>query len=374
MYIKDFSVEIWMNEFETTAKYNLAETCVESITVEQLLDYSPNKEQAIEAIMKMKMDYGDIEGSDILRKEIAKLVEKDINIHNITITHGAAGANHLVYETLIDKNDHVIVFIPGYQQHYSIPEALGAKVDCIEMGLEDGFQPNIAELKRLVNSNTKAICLTNPNNPTGATVPTSILKEIVEIAEENDAYLICDEVYRGLHHKDGFTTSVIDLYDKAISTGSFSKAYSLAGLRLGWIIGPEEFIGNVNKHRDYSTISCSKIIEYLGCIALKNKDKILERNLKLVSDNIKILDAWVNKMEHITYVKPTAGTTAFLKYDYDITSEELCRDLIAQTGVMLVPGSCFEMEGYLRIGYANNTQILIDGLAEFEKYLIKKFG
>lgn len=371
MYIRDFGVEKWMNEFENDAIYNIAETCVSSITIEELLDYANCKEQAIKDILAMKMTYGAIEGSDEFRTEVIKLYSKELSLNNITLTHGAAGANHLVYETLIEKDDHVIVFVPTYQQHYSIPEALGAQVELIQLEFEEDYLPNMELLNKAIRPNTKAICLNSPNNPTGAVIPLDILKQIVEQAKKVGAYVICDEVYRGLHHNEGFTPSIVDLYDLGISTGSLSKVFSLAGLRLGWIVGPKDFIDDVNGHRDYNTISCGMIDDYLGCIALKNKDVILKRNMKIVNDNIKILDEWVNNTEGISYVKPQAGTTAFLKYEKDISSDELCRDLMAKTGVMLVPGTALDVEGYLRIGYASDTKILEDGLRIFAEYLNK---
>ncbi|MDF9867443.1 aspartate/methionine/tyrosine aminotransferase [Bacilli bacterium PM5-3] len=370
MKIADFGVEKWMNEYENDAIYNIAETCVESITIEQLLEIANMKEKAINDIIEMKMTYGAIEGSEEFRNELLKLHNNsNLTIENTTLTHGATGANALVYETLIDPNDHVIVFVPTYQQHYSIPEALHADVQLIELDFEDDYIPNLEKLKAAIKPNTKVICLNNPNNPTGALIDDDTLNEIVKIARENDIYIVCDEVYRGLHHDRGYTPSIVDLYDKGISTGSLSKVYSLAGLRLGWIVGPKEFIDKVNTHRDYNTISCGKIDDYLGTIALKNKDKILERNIKLVNDNVAVLDEWVRKSKYIDYVKPVAGTTAFLKYNIDIPSATLCHNLMRDTGVMLVPGSVMQNEGYLRIGYANSTEILIKGLEIFEEYL-----
>ncbi|MDH6603132.1 aspartate/methionine/tyrosine aminotransferase [Bacilli bacterium PM5-9] len=370
MKIADFGVEKWMNEYENDAIYNIAETCVESITIEQLLEIANMKEKAINDIIEMKMTYGAIEGSEEFRNELLKLHNNsNLTIENTTLTHGATGANALVYETLIDPNDHVIVFVPTYQQHYSIPEALHADVQLIELDFEDDYIPNLEKLKAAIKPNTKVICLNNPNNPTGALIDDGTLNEIVKIARENDIYIVCDEVYRGLHHDRGYTPSIVDLYDKGISTGSLSKVYSLAGLRLGWIVGPKEFIDKVNTHRDYNTISCGKIDDYLGTIALKNKDKILERNIKLVNDNVAVLDEWVRKSKYIDYVKPVAGTTAFLKYNIDIPSATLCHNLMRDTGVMLVPGSVMQNEGYLRIGYANSTEILIKGLEIFEEYL-----
>ncbi|MCH4886971.1 aminotransferase [Acidaminobacter sp. JC074] len=369
MKIKDFGVEIWMNLYENNCKYNLAETCVESMTVKELLTLAGNQDEVMNNILNMQMSYGDIEGSDKLVTGVRSLY-KTVKPEQVTITHGAIGANALTMFSLIEPGDRVVSVLPTYQQHYSIPEAYGADVQILKLKPENKFLPDLEELASLVNDNTKLICINNPNNPTGALMDEAFLKEIVEIAKSVDAYVICDEVYRGLDHEgSGFTTSIVDLYDKGISSGSISKTFSLAGLRIGWLAGPEDFIEKVNRRRDYTTISCGRIDDYLASIALENKDKIIERNHKIVRDNIKILDEWVQKEPKISYVKPKAGTTAFLKYDFDMPSEEFCIKLLESKGVMLVPGSALHTEGFLRIGYAFSPSALKEGLDKFSEFL-----
>ena len=369
MKIKDFGVEIWMNLYENNCKYNLAETCVESMTVKELLTLAGNQDEVMNNILNMQMSYGDIEGSDKLISGVRSLY-RNIDAKKVAITHGAIGANALTMFSLVEPGNRVISVLPTYQQHYSIPEAYGADVKILKLKPENDFLPDLDELKSLVNDNTKLICINNPNNPTGALMDEAFLKEIVEIAKSVDAYIICDEVYRGLDHKGpGFTTSIADLYDKGISSGSISKTFSLAGLRIGWLVGPEEFIEQVNKRRDYTTISCGRIDDYLASIALENKDKIIDRNHKIVRDNIRILDEWVQNEPKITYVKPKSGTTAFLKYDFDMPSEEFCLKLLESKGVMLVPGTALHTEGFLRIGYAFSPSALKKGLEKLSEFL-----
>lgn len=371
MKIKDFGVEIWMNLYENNCEYNLAETCVESLTVNELLDFTDNKQEIIEEILKMQLTYGDIEGSVRLRSGIAELYE-DIDIENITITHGAIGANALTIFTLVEPGDRVISVLPTYQQHYSIPEAYGADVKILKLKPENNFLPDLDELRSYIDDKTKLISINNPNNPTGALMDEEFLKEIVEIAKSCGAYILCDEVYRGLNHQgEGFTTSIANLYEKGISTASMSKTFSLAGLRLGWIVGPKDFIKEVNKRRDYNTISCGKIDDRLAAIAMEHKKAILERNLKIVRNNIDILDKWVENEPLISYVRPKAGTTAFLKYDIDMPSEEFCIKLLEEKGVMLVPGKALDMEGYVRIGYAFSPKIFQTGLEKMSEFLRK---
>ncbi len=165
--------------------------------------------------------------------------------------------------------------------------------------------------------------------------------------------MLCDEVYRGTdQHGNGYTASIADLYERGISTGSMSKTYSLAGLRLGWIAGPTELIHAVSIHRDYNTISVGMIDDYFACLALEHRDAILERNHRIVRTNLALLDAWIAKEPAISWIKPKSGTTALLKYAFDMPSRDFCIELIEATGVMFTPGSALDMEGYVRIGYA----------------------
>jgi aspartate/methionine/tyrosine aminotransferase len=122
-------------------------------------------------------------------------------------------------------------------------------------------------------------------------------------------------------------------------------------------------------HRDYNTISVGMIDDHFASIALENRAAILARNHDIVRTNLAILDAWVANEPAVSYIKPKSGTTALLKYSLSVSSLEFCTALIGQTGVMLTPGSALDMEGYLRIGYANNRNVLEAGLARVAEFL-----
>ncbi|WP_018151390.1 aminotransferase [Leeia oryzae] len=369
MKIRTFGVEQWMNEFETKCEFNLAETCVESITFGELLALTGKTDTILSDITPIKMTYGAIEGSQRLRTVIASLYARQTPA-NVLTTHGAIGANALVYETLVEPGDRVISVLPTYQQHYSIPESYGADVQILKLREENAFLPDLAELKSLVNDKTRLIAINNPNNPTGSLMDQAFLLEIVEIARSVGAYVLCDEVYRGTDQAGtGYTASIADLYEKGISTASMSKAYSLAGLRLGWIAGPVELLKQVEIHRDYNTISIGVLDDYFAALALEHRDKLLARNHALLRENLAILDAWVAGEPDISYIKPKSGTTALLKYTHNMSSRDFCMALLAAKGVMFTPGSALDMEGYLRIGYANNQAVLKKGLALVSEFL-----
>lgn len=369
MKIRNFGVEIWMNKYETTCELNLAETCVESLTVAELLDMAGKTDIAAE-LLPLKLTYGEIEGSVRLRNLVASLYERQ-KMENTVITHGAIGANALVHLTLVERGDRVISVLPTYQQHYSIPESIGADIQILKLTEKTGFLPDLEELKKLATPGTKLIAINNPNNPTGSLMDRAYLEKVVEIARACGAWILCDEVYRGTDQQgeDGMTASIADLYEKGISTGSMSKTYSLAGLRLGWIVGPEELIHAVSVHRDYNTISVGRLDDHFAAIALENKDKILKRSHEITRSALAILSDWVDAEPLISWIKPKSGTTALLKYDLPISSEEFCLRLLDQKGVMLTPGSAMDMEGYLRIGYTNGEDVLNEGLKRISQFL-----
>jgi aspartate/methionine/tyrosine aminotransferase len=282
MKIKDFGVERWMDLYENQCTYNLAETCVESLTIDQLLTLAGKQDTILDELRPLRLTYGAIEGSTRLREAIASMYTRQAP-DNLIVTHGAIGGNALVYQTLVEPGDTVISVLPTYQQHYSIPESYGADVRILKLREENGFLPDLAELRSLVNDKTRLIAINNPNNPTGSLMDEKFLADIAGIARSCGAYVLCDEVYRGTDQVgNGYTASIADIYERGISTGSMSKTYSLAGLRLGWIAGPKELIRAVAIHRDYNTISVGMIDDHFASIALENRAAILARNHDIV--------------------------------------------------------------------------------------------
>lgn len=373
MKIKPFAVEEWMNAWEVGAKYNIAETCVDSISMNELFELTgEDKTEFLNRLCARRLSYGDIEGLPEFRKGVCGLY-KTLNIENIVPTHGASGANHHVFYSLISPGDRVVSIMPTYQQLYSIPESYGADVQILHLSKENNYLPDLEELRRLVTPETKMICINNPNNPTGALMSEQMLREIVEIARSADSWILCDEVYRHLSQEDDWCPSIVDLYEKGISVSSMSKVFSLAGLRLGWIATHDmSVVKSCLSHRDYNLVSCGVFDEMLAAAALKHSDKLLERSRKIVRENLQILDDWVSSEPHVSYVKPKAGTTALVYYDLDIPSYEFCEEMYKKTGAFVTPGDCFEVPHSMRIGYAYGKQDLIDGLKAISEYIAMK--
>ncbi|MBP3494290.1 MAG: aminotransferase [Oscillospiraceae bacterium] len=369
MYIKPFAVEEWMNEYEINARYNIAETCVDSISVDELFELiGGGKEAFLEKFCARRLVYGDILGAPAFKRGVCSLY-KTISEDEVITTHGAAGASHHVFFSIVEPGDRVISIMPTYQQLYSIPESYGADLHLLHLKQENDYLPDLDELRALVTPDTKLICINNPNNPTGALMSGELLRQIVEIARSVDAYVLCDEVYRHLTQDDAWSESIVDLYEKGISLGSMSKAFSLAGLRLGWVATHDKAaLAAMISHRDYNHISCGLFDEALATVALEHKDVLLQRNRTIVRENLAILDAWVASQHHVRYTKPQAGSTALVYYDYDIPSRQLCHDMWHTTGAFVVPGDCFEQPRSMRIGYACDQQTLRDGLKAIDEY------
>lgn len=257
----------WMDNYETNSQFNIAETCVASISLDDLKDLSDDKTSQIWS-PATKLAYGSIRGSQKLRSNLANLysAKRPLPAENILITPGAIAANLIAFYGLIGKGDHVICHYPTYQQLYEVPKSLGAEVDFWQAKEDRKWQLDIEELKTLIRPNTKMIIINNPHNPTGSIVTKATLDALIDIAEKYDLIIHSDEVYRPLFHSISpgapeFPPSILSLpYSKVIATGSLSKAYSLAGIRVGWIASRSpDIVDACAQARDYTTISVSQL-------------------------------------------------------------------------------------------------------------------
>lgn len=365
MKLQEFYVETWMTEHENHCQYNLTDTCVNCMSLKELeeLCHLSLKDD----IMNLRLDYGPIVGSNRLKDSLLKLYETG-SYDNITMTTGTINANELVMMTLLEPGDHVVTLFPTYQQLYSFPESLGCHVDFIDLKEENQWLPLVSDFENVVSDKTKMILLNSPNNPTGTFLNKEMAKQIISIAEKYDCYILCDEVYRATFDHQ-LTYSMSDLYDKAIVTGSLSKIFSFAGLRLGWIKGPKDIIDLINYRRDYHIISNGPLDDYIASIVLENKDLILKRSEDIITTNKLYLTNWLLNEKHISCVIPKYGTVGFLHFDLPFTSREFAEKLLKETGIFFVPGSCFDKESYLRFGFGNDPQMVKEGLDVFSKWL-----
>ncbi|KAI0380350.1 PLP-dependent transferase [Hypomontagnella monticulosa] len=398
--IQAFEVEQWMDKYENTpGVLNIAETCCSSISIERLVTLDNRRKEGAHTLIDSSrpLTYGAIRGSDELRQNIASTYNEEkstamtttpiLSPEDIIVTQGAISANHLVFYSLVGPGDHVICVFPTYQQLYSIPESLGAEVSLWKLRPENGYIPKVQELEGVIKGNTKMIVINNPNNPTGATTPKETLADIIDLARKHNIIVFLDEVYRPLFHSiepNQVPPSAISMgYDKVVVTSSMSKAWALAGIRVGWVASRDpSIISAVASARDYTTISVSQLDDQVARYALSGavRPALLARNLALAKTNLDLLDQFVQEHAIVcSWVKPSAGTTAFMQFrnrnGVPVDDEAFCKDVLDKTKVMFLPGSrCFGhgqglFDGFVRIGYVNETEILRQALEELGAYI-----
>ena len=369
MHIEPFAVEMWMNAYETECAINLAETCVASLTLAELVEIAGH--DSLTELLPLRLTYGDIIGSERLRRAIAAL-HPGSEPDDVIVCHGTSGANSLAWQALTGPGDRVVSLVPTYQQHVSIPESTGAEVIRLRLRNED-WLPDYDALAAAVTTGTRVVALTNPNNPTGALIGRAGLERIAEIADRVGAWVLVDEVYRGTaQDHDGLGPSIAEITPHGISTGGMSKAFSLAGLRLSWVVGPPDVIAAVSRHRDYDTISVGRIDDRLAALALESADRILDRSRRITRANLALLSDWVDTDPGLSWVRPMAGTTALVRYDLDMTSERFCLDLLAEEGVLFTPGVALGVEGTVRVGFANDPAAMRAGLPKVRAFLERR--
>lgn len=374
MDISTIGVEDWLNVWEKSATTDIAQSTIASLTMGELRELDGQDGATFyERLDAEKMNYGWIEGSPEFKDEVAKLYEHEIDRANILQTNGATGANWNALMSVVRPGDHVIAEWPTYAPLYEIPRTLGAEVEYWEIKQELGWHPNLEDLKRLVRPNTRLICINNASNPIGTVLDADTLAQIAEIARSVGAYVLCDEVYLPLEDTKSYK-SMIDVYEKAIITNSVSKTYSTPAARIGWVIGPKEVSDAIRTYRDYTMICGGVFNDLLATYVLQHRDKILERNRKIVFENRAIAQAWIDAQPRVSWVAPKGVSTSFISLDIPQDDEEFCKKLLAEKGVLLVPGSRFELPRGARLGYCANKETLERGLsllgealAEFDK-------
>lgn len=280
MKIDDFVLENWLNPACDSEKNKiyLGGSCVAPMTVEEMFEVTgQDMEDFFRELRKMSLGYPRFEGTPRTKEALSKLY-KNVTPDDIILVHGGTGANNTVVFSLLEpETDNIISIMPNYQQFHSIPKSIGVEVRDVNLKPEQGYKPDMEAIRKAADSNTKAIMFTNPNNPTGSLMDIKEMKELVGIAEEVGAWIVCDEMYRGL--KDEYMASFADLYDKAIVTCSSSKIYSMAGTRVGWIVcRDEEMRKNIFNHRSYDAICGGVFDEWIFAVALENVDKIFARS------------------------------------------------------------------------------------------------
>lgn len=356
MRFKRMPLEVWFNKYQYEIEYDIGES---AIGFRFLGDLGVNLEN-------IPLRYGFHKGKPELRELIAKEYH-NVASNQVLVTNGAAEALFDVAATLLNPGDHVIVEHPNYASNYEVPRSLGCEVDLLRLRFSEDFKPDIKELERLIRPETKLVSLTHPNNPTGSMISEQVLKEIVKLIENHNAYLLFDETYRELHLGHKLPTGA-SLHPKVISVSSMSKTYGLPGVRIGWVASQDKsLIESILATREQVTICNSAISEFIALKILSRKEDILEDIRNHVEENLREVSKWIKNQQKLEWAKPEAGVVAFPRIKPHLSNtylvENVYRLLIEKYDTFVIPGHCFEMEDeFFRLGFGGELGELKAGL------------
>ncbi len=367
MKINEFKLEQFFTKYEFSVLYVLCSSDCDPFNIGELLDLDKDSK---EEFKKLWLGYTETLGNPLLRKEIS-LLYKHTEPEDIVVLSGAQESIFIFMNVFLEKSDHIIVQYPAYQSLFEVAVSIGSEVTKWEMSDEKNWELDIKFLNKNIKKNTKAIIINCPHNPTGYLMSKKKFNAIIDIARQHNLYVFSDEVYRFLEFdENNRLPAICDLYNKGISLGDMSKTFGLPGLRIGWIATKDKsLIQKIVSFKHYTTICNSAPSEFFSILALKNKDYIIERNLKIIQNNLKLLDRFFIKYSHLfSWIKPRAGSIGFPRIEFNKNVEDFCLELIKEKGVLLMPSTIFNFgEKHFRIGFGRKN--MADCLEMLEEYI-----
>ena len=374
--MRNFQLEVYLSKWEFHAKYHMTASDIESMTLSELLAMAPEDDQ--KALGDLWLGYTETYGSKQLLQEISKTYDR-IKPAEILCFAGAEEGIYTAMKVLLDKDDHALVVVPNYQASETIPLDI-CDVSAVALRAEDGWQLDIERVRKELRPNTRLISINFPHNPTGAILEIGRFHELIRICRERGIYLFSDEVYRLIERDTSLRLpQVADVYEKGLSLNVLSKAYGLPGLRIGWIATQEHsLLQRMERYKHYLSICNSAPSEFLATVALQNRDRILGRNRALVHDNALLLDAFFQDFPDLfEWKRPDGGCVGFPRYLGKEGADLFCEDLLAKTGVLLLPPKVFSSQllqtpaDRFRIGFGRKH--IQEGLEAFSTYLEKRY-
>ncbi|KAK2671394.1 Pyridoxal phosphate-dependent transferase, major domain [Fusarium oxysporum f. sp. vasinfectum] len=370
--IPEFELDQVARSYGPRAKIALHGSAPYALSLDNLQDLSSSKLSPIDN--DIPLSYAPSLGSVELRKRLAEIYSIEsapLTEDNVIITPGSIMANYLVLSTTCTKGDHVICQFPNYGPLYLLPKYFGAEVDFWVGKEERSWNPDIEELKALIKPNTKAIILTNPCNPTGTVLGQEVLEQIRDLAKRHNITIFGDEVFRPPLSRR-HSNSVIRY---------LAGAYSLPGIRIGWIISPnKDILQRIIAARDYTTLNVSRIDDAIALFALSPDvlPKIVAQILATQSKNIEQYDQFVTRNpDRCRWVRPRGGGTAFIHFSgsngKSIDEVGFAETLIEEFGVAVIPASAgfseegvADYKGYLRLSLGQRVEAVAEGLRAIE--------
>lgn len=371
MEISPFKLERYFAKYEFTTEYLLCSSDCESLAIQDLLALEP---ASIDLFHKHWLGYTESQGAPTLRQEICRLYTS-IQPAQVLVHTGAEEAIFLFMHAALKAGDHIIVHTPCYQSLAEVARSLGCEITPWNATESNGWALDTADLKRAIRSNTKAVVINTPHNPTGFLMTQDDFLEVNRIVQEQGAILFSDEVYRECEYFSADRLpAACDINEQAVSLGVMSKTYGLPGLRIGWVATRNAKIyARMALLKDYTTICNSAPSEFLAELALRHRQKLAQRNLDIIKSNLAVLDGFFSRhAELFTWVRPKAGPIAFprlVRGDVEV----FCEELVNRVGVLLLPGTIYDDEGnHFRIGFGRKN--LPEAIARVEEFLQLRRG
>lgn len=360
MQYAPFRMERWQSTYEHRVEINLSESGVHPLTVDELIELSGREIDVGPTLL----GYGQSNGSDELRALVAEQYQGATDA-SILATVGGAEANFTSFWHLFEGGAKAAIVLPTYGQVPGLLESFGSRLLPVHLREEEGWQPDLDALEAALVDGASFVLITNPNNPTGAALTRESMDEIARLTEKHGAWILADEVYAGAETGTERTPSFWGCHDRVLVTNSLSKAYGLPGLRLGWIVGPDALIEEMWGRTDYTTIAPASLSDSLGCVALQPdvRARIGERTRGIVRKNLGVLESWMEAQAgRFRYRAPDAGAICYTHYDAAVNSSDFAEKLRVEKSVLVVPGDHFGMNHYLRLGFGNPEDELLEGL------------
>jgi aspartate/methionine/tyrosine aminotransferase len=367
-----FDLERWQSTWENRVRFNLSESGVHPLTIQELLGLAGASAMPL---LEVRLGYSQSNGTDLLRERIAALYP-GASPEQILVTTGSAEANFICCWRMVEPGDKVAVMQPNYQQSWGLAQNFGAQVRTFQLHEKEGWEPYAEEIRTAIAPGTKLVVVTNPHNPTGHVLSDASRKAIIDRCGEVGAWLLADEVYTGAERNGKTTQSFWGAYDKVIVVNGLSKAYGLPGLRIGWIVAPPALIQEIWSRHDYTTIGPSGATDHLAAVALdpRVREKLLDRTRRILNANYPVMEAWLKGFgDTFTWHPPQAGAICWARYRQSIPASEIVEKVRAQHSVLLVPGEHFGMPSFLRFGFGDDLQHFQEALAETERALRRLF-
>jgi aspartate/methionine/tyrosine aminotransferase len=338
-----FRLEEYMGRWEFAARFNLAASDAQSMTIAELLALGTESDR--EAFERLSLGYLPTWGTQELLEAIAGTYEH-IDASRVLTFAGAEEAMFWAMAELVGPGDHAMVTVPNYQSMESVTIATGAEVTAIRLDPKNGWAFDVDEIRRALRPTTRLIAVNAPNNPTGAVPAHATWRDLVELCEERGIRLFSDEVYRGIETDPSVTLpQAADLSPAAVSLGVLSKAYGMPGLRIGWLACRDRaLLERLERRKHYTSICNAGPSEFLAALALRHGERIRDRNRSIVAGNVPEFRALFERWGGLLgWDPPQGGCVCFPRYlGGDV--EAFCRELVEAEGVILLPASIYRSE------------------------------